>query len=77
MADPMHQFQIAKVVELPPVNVPGLGLVDLSITNSVAAMLAAAVLVILFFAAAGRGAVIPGRLQTVGEMLYGLVNSLT
>ncbi|MDG2520052.1 F0F1 ATP synthase subunit A [Caulobacter sp. 73W] len=77
MADPMHQFQIAKVVELPPVNVPGLGLVDLSITNSVAAMLAAAVLVILFFAAAGRGAVVPGRLQTVGEMLYGLVNSLT
>lgn len=77
MADPMHQFQIAKVVELPPVNVPGLGLVDLSITNSVAAMLAAAILVILFFAAAGRGAVVPGRLQTVGEMLYGLVNSLT
>jgi F-type H+-transporting ATPase subunit a len=77
MADPMHQFQIAKVVELPPVNVPGLGLIDLSITNSVAAMLAAAVLVILFFAAAGRGAVVPGRLQTVGEMLYGLVSSLT
>ena len=77
MADPMHQFQIAKVVELPPVNVPGLGLIDLSITNSVAAMMAAAVLVILFFAVSSRRAVVPGRLQTVGEMLYGLVGSLT
>ncbi|WP_269714512.1 F0F1 ATP synthase subunit A [Caulobacter sp. NIBR2454] len=77
MADPMHQFQIAKVVELPPVNVPGLGLIDLSITNSVAAMMAAAVLVILFYAVASRREVVPGRLQTVGEMLYGLVGSLT
>ena len=32
--DPLHQFAIEKMVALPPVNVPGLGLVDLSITNS-------------------------------------------
>jgi len=38
MADPMHQFQINKVVDLPTVNLPGLGVVDLSITNSVVAM---------------------------------------
>jgi len=75
--DPMHQFQITKVVELPPVNVPGLGLLDLSITNSVVAMALAATLIILFFAVAARGAVVPGRLQTVGEMLYGLVDGLT
>jgi F-type H+-transporting ATPase subunit a len=75
-ADPMHQFQIAKIVELPPVNVPGLGLVDLSITNSVAAMIAAALLVILFFALAARQEVVPGRLQTVGEKLYGVVDGL-
>jgi F-type H+-transporting ATPase subunit a len=75
--DPMHQFQITKVVELPPVNVPGLGLLDLSITNSVVAMALAATLIIAFFAIAARGAVVPGRLQTVGEMLYGLVDGLT
>lgn len=73
----MHQFQITKVVELPPVNVPGLGLLDLSITNSVVAMALAATLIIAFFAIAARGAVVPGRLQTVGEMLYGLVDGLT
>jgi F-type H+-transporting ATPase subunit a len=74
--DPMHQFQITRVIELPPVTVPGLGLVDLSITNSVVSMAAAAVLIIAFFAIAARGAVVPGRLQTVGEMLYGLVDGL-
>ena len=42
MADPMHQFQIKKIVELPTVTVPGLGAIDLSITNSVFAMLLAA-----------------------------------
>ena len=41
MADPMHQFQIQKIVELPTVTVPGLGAIDLSITNSVAAMMSA------------------------------------
>lgn len=73
----MHQFQITKVIELPPVNVPGLGLLDLSITNSVVAMALAATLIIAFFAISARGAVVPGRLQTVGEMLYGLVDGLT
>jgi F-type H+-transporting ATPase subunit a len=76
MADPMHQFQIQKIVELPPVNVPGLGAIDLSITNSVFAMLLAATLVIVFYALASKKAVVPGRLQTVGEMLYGLVDGL-
>ncbi|PVM88743.1 F0F1 ATP synthase subunit A [Caulobacter endophyticus] len=76
MADPMHQFQIQKIVEVPPVKVPGLGYIDLSITNSVFAMLLAATLVIVFYAIAARKAVVPGRLQTVGEMLYGLVDGL-
>jgi F-type H+-transporting ATPase subunit a len=76
MADPMHQFQIQKIVELPTVTVFGQA-IDLSITNSVAAMLLAATLVMVFYAAAGaKAAVIPGRLQTVGEMLYGLVDGL-
>jgi len=76
MADPMHQFQIQKIVELPTVTVPGVGAIDLSITNSVAAMMLAALLVITFYSLAARKAVIPGRLQSVGEMLYGLVDGL-
>jgi F-type H+-transporting ATPase subunit a len=75
--DPMHQFMIQKIVELPSVTVPGLGAIDMSITNSVAAMLLSAVLIMLFYGFAGKGAVIPGRLQTVGEMLYGIVDGLT
>jgi F-type H+-transporting ATPase subunit a len=75
--DPMHQFMIQKIVALPSVTVPGLGAIDLSITNSVAAMLLSATLIIAFYAFAGKGAVIPGRLQTVGEMLYGIVDGLT
>lgn len=76
MADPMHQFQIQKIVELKPVKIPGLGYIDLSITNSVFAMLLAATLIVVFYAVAARKAVVPGRLQTVGEMLYGLVDGL-
>ncbi len=76
MADPMHQFQINKVVDLPTVNLPGLGVVDLSITNSVVSMGMAAGLICVFFALAARQAVVPGRLQSVGEMLYSLVDDL-
>jgi F-type H+-transporting ATPase subunit a len=76
MADPMHQFQINKVVDLPTVNLPGLGVVDLSITNSVLSMGMAAGLICVFFALAARQAVVPGRLQSVGEMLYSLVDDL-
>ena len=44
MADiqPMEQFLVHKVVALPPIPVPGLGLLDLSITNSVLFMILAA-----------------------------------
>jgi F-type H+-transporting ATPase subunit a len=75
--DPLHQFAIEKVVSLPPVSVPGLGLLDLSITNSVVAMAIAAVAICVFFAVAAKGAVVPGRTQAVGEALYGLVDGLT
>ena len=70
--DPMHQFQIQRIVELP--TVAG---VDLSITNSVLAMLIAAVAVCGFFAlASAKAAIVPGRMQSVGESLYLLVNDL-
>jgi F-type H+-transporting ATPase subunit a len=54
-----------------------LGLLDLSITNSVVAMMIAAVAICVFFAVSAKGAVVPGRLQSVGESLYGLVDGLT
>ncbi len=76
MADPMHQFQVQTLLPGPKVAVPGLGTIDLSITNSVAAMMLAALLVITFYSLAARKAVVPGRLQAVGEMLYGLVDGL-
>jgi F-type H+-transporting ATPase subunit a len=70
--DPMHQFQIQRIVELP--TVAG---VDLSITNSVLAMLIAASVVCGFFAlATAKAAVVPGRLQSVGESLYLLIDDL-
>jgi F-type H+-transporting ATPase subunit a len=38
--------------------------------------MSAALLVVGFYAVAARRAVVPGRLQSVGEMLYGLVDGL-
>jgi F-type H+-transporting ATPase subunit a len=74
--DPMSQFMIHKVAPLPPVDVPGVGLVDLSITNSVVAMLAAALVVCGFFALSARRQIVPGRLQAMGEGLYGLIEGV-
>jgi F-type H+-transporting ATPase subunit a len=72
MAEPMRQFEIHRVLELP--KVAG---IDLSITNSTVAMLAAGVVLCGFFAlASARAAVVPGRLQSIGEMLYELVHDL-
>jgi F-type H+-transporting ATPase subunit a len=74
--DPLHQFAIEKMVPLPTVNLGGMA-IDLSITNSVFAMLIAAVAICGFMAVSAKGQVVPGRLQTVGESIYGLVNGLT
>ena len=78
MADPIHQFEIVKIVDLPDVTVPGLGLVDLAITNSHVAMTIAFGLVVLFLQlVTGRAKVVPGRLQAAGETLFGLIGNLT
>jgi len=74
--DPMSQFLIRKVVDLPPVNLPGVGLLDLSITNSVVAMMIAALVVCGFFAISARRQIVPGRLQAAGENLYGLIDGV-
>ena len=77
MADPMHQFEIQKVVDLPSFTLPGVGAIDMSITNSTVAMLAAATLVVLFFAVTtAKAAVVPGRLQVIGEGVFSYIDDL-
>ncbi|MEO8812461.1 MAG: F0F1 ATP synthase subunit A [Caulobacteraceae bacterium] len=71
--EPMEQFLVHKLVALPPIPVPGLGLLDMSITNSVMFMLIAASLITIFFLASARRQVVPGRMQALAEMLYGMV----
>jgi F-type H+-transporting ATPase subunit a len=71
MAAPMEQFEIHRLVALPTV----LG-VDLSITNVTLAMLGAAVVAGGFLALAAKPAVVPGRMQSVGELLFELIDDL-
>lgn len=76
MADPMHQFQIQKVVDLPAVEVFG-QTIDMSITNSVLAMLIAVGLTLLFFAVAtARASVIPGRGQVIAEGAFKMIDDM-
>jgi F-type H+-transporting ATPase subunit a len=78
MADPIHQFQIQKVVDLPDVTLPGVGVVDLAITNSHIAMTLGFIMVVGFLALVTSGAkVVPGRLQAAGESLFGMIDNLT
>lgn len=77
MADPMHQFEVQKLVELPDFTLPGVGVIDMAITNSTVAMLAAAGGVVALMATVtANPAVVPGRLQSFGEMMFGLIDNL-
>lgn len=77
MADPMHQFEVHKIVDLPDIAIPGVGVIDMAITNSTVAMLVAAGLVVLFFQLVTMGAkVVPGRLQTIGEGAFNFIDDL-
>ncbi|HUZ14539.1 MAG TPA: F0F1 ATP synthase subunit A [Caulobacteraceae bacterium] len=73
---PMEQFLIQRLPWFPPLgaNIPGLGHIDLSITNAVATMLGLALLICAVFLAAARGRVVPGRMQAFGEIVYDLVD---
>ena len=71
--EPMHQFMIHKIVQGPVFQLGGLT-VDMSITNSVASMLAAAVMLVVFFALTARGEVVPNRAQALVEALYNIVD---
>ena len=80
MADPMHQFEIHKVVDLAAYSftLPGTSIViDPSITNSVMSMMIAAGVLIAFLGAVTAAPkVVPTRLQNVGEMLFGFIDDL-
>ena len=71
--EPMNQFMIHKLVQGPTFTLGGITF-DMSITNSVAYMIGASALITVFFLAASRKAVVPGRLQALAETLYDLVD---
>jgi len=78
MADPIHQFEVSKIVDLPDIPLPGGRAIDMAFTNSTLAMtLAAGAVVLLMAVVTSRPAVVPGRIQTIGESLFGIVDNLT
>jgi F-type H+-transporting ATPase subunit a len=77
MADPLHQFQIVPLVDFGEVTLPVLGTVHLAFTNSHLAMTAAFLVIVLFMQfATSKAAVVPGRLQGVGETLFGMIDGI-
>ena len=65
---PLSQFKIEAIV---PIHVGG---IDVSFTNSAAMMVAAVLAATLLFVLSGRpAAMVPGRLQSVGELAYEFV----
>ena len=78
MADPIHQFEVSKIVDLPDIPIGGGRVIDMAFTNSTLAMtLAAGAIVLLMAVVTSKPAVVPGRVQSVGEMLFGIVDNLT
>lgn len=70
MHNPLEQFTVTPVFPLPP-----LYGYDISITNSAIGMFAAVIGVTLFYLLAMRKkAMVPGRLQSLGEMTYEFVH---
>ena len=63
-SDPMEQFQIKKIFDL---DLAGL---NIPFTNSSLWMVVASVAIIGFFALTTKGKLVPGRMQSVGEMSY-------
>lgn len=63
--DPMSQFKIETIVPLPPV-----AGVDISFTNSALYMVIGIALVIGFFMLTMKRQLVPGRMQSLGEMSY-------
>jgi F-type H+-transporting ATPase subunit a len=70
--DPLEQFIVS-----PMVRVPGFYGLDASVTNSAAVMLVSVAIIALFFLAAMRKkAAIPGRTQSLAEIIYQFVHGI-
>ncbi len=70
--DPIKQFQIKELAG--PVNIGGF---EISFTNSALFMgVAVATITIFLLIAAGRGALVPGRVQSIGELWYELIHNM-
>ncbi|MFN4142183.1 F0F1 ATP synthase subunit A [Aestuariivirga sp.] len=70
--DPIHQFQIKELAG--PFNIGGY---EIAFTNSALFMgLAVATVTVILVAAAARGALVPGRLQSVGELWYEFIHNM-
>jgi F-type H+-transporting ATPase subunit a len=70
--DPIHQFQIKDLTES-----FNLGGYDISFTNSALFMGATVATIIGFLLFASRKAeLVPGRVQSIGEMWYGMIDSM-
>ena len=77
MADPMHQFQVQKIMDLPDFSLPFVGRIDMAVTNATVALAISFALVVLFFAiSTARVAVVPGRMQVIGESVFGFIDDL-
>ncbi|WP_091737212.1 F0F1 ATP synthase subunit A [Phenylobacterium immobile] len=75
--DPIHQFQITKLVDFGEVTLPLFGRTELAFTNSHLAMTLAFVVVVGFLQmTTARAQVVPGRFQAVGETLFGMIDNL-
>lgn len=71
-SDPIHQFQIQDLAG--PFNLGGY---EISFTNSALFMgLSVATVTGLLLAASARGAMVPGRLQSIGELWYQFIENM-
>ncbi|MFA7262882.1 MAG: F0F1 ATP synthase subunit A [Caulobacter sp.] len=78
MAGPLEQFEIHKLVDFPDMTLPLVGKVDLAFTNSHLAMTIVFVVIVGFLSlVTASPKVVPGRLQTVGEGIFGLIDNMT
>jgi F-type H+-transporting ATPase subunit a len=76
-ADPIHQFQITKLVDFGQVNLPLIGPTDLAFTNSHLAMTLAFAAIVLFMTiVTSNMQVVPSRTQAAGEILFSLIDDL-
>ena len=67
----MKQFEIKKILELPQIAGQ-----DISFTNSSLWMVVGISAIILFFALSAKGKLIPGRLQSLGELSYEFIANM-